>query len=233
MKYINSSILALLAVIIAVCLQGCVGPEADKGVAYVKQEGTTLVISSKPGSGKVDIDSTTFDEWRSNITKVIIEDDIAPIHTNFWFHGMSNLTTIEGLEKLDMSHVTGMDGMFEGCRSLQTLDGISAWDTSSVIQMSNVFNGCKSLTVLDLSGWDVSNVESISHMFALSGLTEVKGMESWDVAKVRTAVGLFSGCTNLQSVGDLNQWEFAEGYMTYNAFYNCTALLHNPPYWAE
>ena len=233
MKYINSSILVLLAVIIAVCLQGCVEPEADKGVAYVKQEGTTLVISSKPGSGKVDIDSTTFDEWRSDITKVIIEDDIAPIYTSNWFAGMSNLTTIEGLENLDMSHVTDMQGMFDGCRSLQTLDGISAWDTSSVTQMGRVFNGCKSLTVLDLSGWDVSNVRNISFMFANSGLTEVKGMGSWDVAKVRCADGLFRQCTNLQSVGDLNQWEFPEDYQAYFAFYNCTALLHNPPYWAE
>ena len=233
MKYLKASILALLAVMIAVCLQGCAEPDNDMGTAYAKLDGTTLVISGKPGFGKVVLKSAYYKEWRDDITKVIIEDEIAPTYTIKWFAGMSNLTTIEGLEHLDVSHVTSMYSMFKGCKSLQSLDGISAWDTSSVTQMGRMFYGCQSLTSLDLGGWDVSNVRDMSLMFAFSGLTEVKGLENWNVAKVRSADQLFMGCKNLQNVGDLNHWEFPKDYQAYSAFDNCTALLHAPPHWAD
>lgn len=207
--------------------------DADEGEAYARLEGTTLIVTSRPGFGKEYLQGNTFEEQRSSITKVVIQDEIAPTHIYSWFSGMTNLRTIEGLEKLDMSRVTYIQNMFLNCESLQNLDGISDWDTSSVEYIQYMFAGCKSLTKLDLSNWDVSNVESMNCMFSNSGLVEVKGMDNWNVAKLESASQLFYGCKNLQRVGDLNQWKVSDHFSAYSAFKGCTSLLTLPPYWAE
>lgn len=235
------AVLSIMAVTVAVNMAG--NPDylyellwnfdADEGEAYARLEGTTLVVTSRPGFGKVILGSTDMEEWKSSITKVVIEDEFAPLFTSYWFEGMSELETVEGLEKLDMSRVLYTSAMFRFCENLRELNGISNWDTSSAIGMAEMFWGCKSLTALDLSAWDVSNVTTMGHMFADSGLVEVKGLENWNVAELRSVSGLFKNCKSLQNVGDLNKWNVADCCHAFDAFDGCTSLLTLPPYWAE
>lgn len=101
------------------------------------------------------------------IRKVVINpsfSDYRPTSTSRWFRRLTNLTTIEGLEHLNTSEVTEMEGMFEKCYAITTLD-LSNFDTSKVENMSGMFRLCKSLTNLDVSSFDVSAVEDMTFMF--------------------------------------------------------------------
>ena len=107
-------------------------------------------------------------KWKDEaIRKVVINpsfSDYRPTSTSRWFYRLTNLTTIEGLEHLNTSEVTEMEGMFEKCDAITTLD-LSNFDTSKVENMSGMFRLCKSLTNLDVSSFDVSAVEDMTFMF--------------------------------------------------------------------
>ena len=109
-------------------------------------------------------------KWKDEaIRKVVINpsfSDYRPTSTSRWFYRLTNLTTIEGLEHLNTSEVTEMEGMFEKCYAITTLD-LSNFDTSKVENMSEMFSFCKSLTTLDLSNFDTSKVENMSGVFRL------------------------------------------------------------------
>lgn len=75
-------------------------------------------------------------------------------NSSFLFGGLSNLQTIEGLDKLDTQSVTNMTQMFGGCSSLTALD-LSGFDFSNVASAYAMFGDCSSLRNLDLSSWHV------------------------------------------------------------------------------
>ena len=80
------------------------------------------------------------------------------------FRSFTAATSISGLNLLDTSNVTNMNGMFMYCRALTSLD-LSKFDTSNVTSMSSMFNGCYALTSLDLSKFDTSKVTNMTSMF--------------------------------------------------------------------
>lgn len=75
-------------------------------------------------------------------------------NSSFLFSGLSNLQTIEGLDKFDTQSVTNMTQMFGGCSSLTALD-LSGFDFSNVASAYAMFGDCSSLRNLDLSSWHV------------------------------------------------------------------------------
>ena len=93
--------------------------------------------------------------------------------TAFWFAGITHLETFIGLENLNTSNVTSMNGMFWQCSALTTLN-ISSFITQSVTNMANMFAGCSHLTTIRVgSGWSTSNVSNSSEMF--EGCTSLVG----------------------------------------------------------
>lgn len=60
-------------------------------------------------------------ERTTPITTVLILETLAPDSTRSWFSGMTELTEVEGLEKLDVQFVTDMTDMFRDCDLLQEL----------------------------------------------------------------------------------------------------------------
>ncbi|MGN0709397.1 MAG: BspA family leucine-rich repeat surface protein [Anaerovoracaceae bacterium] len=184
----------------------------------------------------------------TTITSVKFTDTIRPLSTYSWFSRMKQLTSIEGLEKLDTSSVTymlrmfsdsssltsldlssfdtskvtDMEYMFSGCTDLTSLD-LSSFDTSKVRNMTSMFSGCSSLTSLDLSGFDTSEAASMGAMFAYcSSLTDLD-LSSFDTRKVIGMWSMFYGCSSLTSL-DLSSFDTSRvtgmGYM----FSGCSAL---------
>lgn len=85
--------------------------------------------------------------------------------TAYWFAGMTNLETFIGLEYLNTSNVTAMNGMFWVCSALTSLD-LSNFNTQNVSNMSNMFTRCSRLATIKVgNGWSTSNVSSSSEMF--------------------------------------------------------------------
>ena len=85
-----------------------------------------------------------------SLTTVIIEGDLYPTSTRFWFDECQNLQAILNTDKLHTNYDTDMCSMFQNCINLTQLD-VSGFDTSQVTDMSGMFEGCENLTQLDVS----------------------------------------------------------------------------------
>ena len=97
--------------------------------------------------------------------------------TNMSYMFFNNSSISSDISKLDTSHVTHMNYLFN-CSSLISLSDISNWNTSNVTNMNGMFNYCcKLLSLPDISKWDTSNVTNMSAMFcscsSLSSLPDI------------------------------------------------------------
>lgn len=143
--------------------------------------------------------------WSSSNTEVNTVEfapsfaEVSPTSTYRWFYGMTNLTEIKGLEYLNTSNVTTMEGMFYNCSQLTSLD-LDKFNTSNVTTMNYMFNGCSSLETLDVSKFNTSNVTTMNSMFSgCSGLTSLD-ISSFDMSNVTSANYLLSNCNGLKSL---------------------------------
>ena len=113
---------------------------------------------------------------RASVTRVVFHSTFAYAHPTScyaWFSGMSNLTTVTGIENLKTDDVVYMTGMFDGCSGLLSLD-LSSFNTAKVKQMNNMFRGCSQLTGLDVSNVTFNEeVQSNQFLNGCSNLQEL------------------------------------------------------------
>ena len=113
-----------------------------------------------------------------NVTNVIVEDEIKPQYTAYWFNGVGfNSTTINyDLSKLNTSKVTNMYQMFAytGYNTEEFELDLSNFDTSNVYNMSYMFNNCRNLETIFVSNkFKTDKVNNSSYMF--TGATKIIG----------------------------------------------------------
>ena len=118
-------------------------------------------------------------DQRAGITSVVFDPSFAdarPTNCYAWFRGMTNLTSITGLEYLNTSQVTNMAMMFDSCNGLTMLD-LSGFNTANVTNMSSMFYNCYRMTTIIVGdGWSTGAVTNSSQMFlACSKLAGGKG----------------------------------------------------------
>lgn len=171
--------------------------------------------------------------YKSQATSIEIvgEDKIYLRDGTSLFNGLSSVKKINGIEKLDTSHITGiatsantkgMVQMFYGMNALEELD-ISGFNTSSVTSMSRMFEGCSSLKTLDVTGLDTSNVTKLSHMFKdCSSLTELD-VTGFDTSNVTEIEGMFTGCRSLTELG-VSDWDLSGVHSINELFLSCANL---------
>lgn len=134
-----------------------------------------------------------------NIKKVVFDSSfsaVRPTSTFRWFDGMSNLSSIDGIEYLNTSEVTDMYKMFHGCTSLTNL-GLSHFNTKNVKRMTYMFYWCRNLEYLDVSNFNTANVTNMSYMF--NGCERLSNLDisSFNTAKVKYIQNMLSGCSHL------------------------------------
>ena len=131
--------------------------------------------------------------------------DARPKSTAYWFGEINmeggttnnNILSIEGIQYLNTSEVTCMQGMFASFKYMDNIN-VSDFDTSNVTDMSYMFWDCKNLKVIDLGGWDTSNVVYMDEMFyGCSSLSTVYVSNGWKTNNVDQSQAMFSFCTNL------------------------------------
>lgn len=133
------------------------------------------------------------------ITKVVFDESFSkvfPSTTETWFMNMKNLNRIVGIENLNTSEVTSMNGMFAGCASLESVN-LSHFSTGKVTDMGNMFYGCSSLKSIDAGKFSTS---SLTHAYQM-----------------------FEGCTSLTRA-DIRNFSFNGNGSVWRMFYGCTAL---------
>jgi surface protein len=142
---------------------------------------------------------------KKGIKHIVFEESIIADSTSpYLFSDLVYLETIKGIEKLDVSNVTNMNGMFNEASSLTSLD-LSNWDTSRVTDMTSMFKGTSSLNSLDISTWDTNQVTNMSYMFKGTSSLNSLDISTWDISQVTNMYAMFSGAENLKSL-NLNDW---------------------------
>jgi len=170
-------------------------------------------------------DISYFYERETNTAYVACESGRLEVNpsASYLFSDFAHLKDIEGLERLDMSQVTDMRGLFDGCESLESLD-LSSWDVSHACNIGQMFRDCISLTELNISGWDTGSVFSMRSLFSdCAKLTKIKGIENLDTSCVQDMGYLFNGCRSLDGL-DISKWDTSRVSDMRDMFNDCYAL---------
>ena len=107
-------------------------------------------------------------------------------------YGLTNLSSVEGLDNLVTDYVEDMSGMFNSCSRLESLD-LSSFNTANVTNMSNMFYECSSLTELNLNSFNTGKVTNMSYMFNCPSLTELD-LSKFNTDKVTDMSRMFQVC---------------------------------------
>ena len=146
------------------------------------------------------------------------------------FQNCPNLTTIVGIEDLDISNCTITDNMFSNCRNLASLD-LSSWDTSKVTSMASMFNNCRNLASLDLSSWDTSKVTNMNSTFSgCSSLVELN-LTGWNTSSLSAMTAMFNGCSNLQKILGIEHFNISQVTDLGSVFNGCGITSINLDSW--
>lgn len=144
--------------------------------------------------------------YTDRITKISITGPVT-IKENMTglFSGLPNLTSIDGLNELNVSDVTNMSDLFMDDSSLTTLD-VSSFDTSKVRNMDSMFQGMTALTSLNLGNLATENVVNMRGMFETDPSLTTLDVSSFDTSQVENMGGMFSGDRKLLAL-DLSNFK--------------------------
>lgn len=139
------------------------------------------------------------------IKKIVIEPSFAdarPTNCSYWFSDCNKVNEIEGIEYLNTSEVTSMEGMFSGCIRLKKLN-VSKFNTEKVTTFVSMFGHCYSLSSLDVSSFNTENATNMSHMFSCLGLTSLD-LSNFNTSNVTDMTYMFDQCRKLTSLNISN-----------------------------
>ena len=164
---------------------------------------------------------------KKEITKVVFDpsfSNVTPYSTEAWFYNMSELTTIEGIENLNLSKAISTASTFELCNNLSNLN-LSSFNTANVKDMSSMFSGCSSLIDLDISSFNTANVKDMRFMF--SGCNNLTNLDvsKFNTANVTDMNHMFCGCNKLTSL-DVSKFNTANVTDMNSMFSGCSSLTN-------
>lgn len=169
----------------------------ETGAAYVAQDSPQHCIGTVP------------------VTRVVIPEALPNANPAYWFSGLADVVSVEGLENIDTATAYSLDYMFYNCKSLQRVEGIAHWDVTNVTTVNYTFCGCESLVyVEDLSSWRPNMMLQMQSMFeGCRMLGSVSGFASWDLSQTTDMCHMFRSCSALTYVGGLENLGNAYGAM--------------------
>ncbi|MBR1453579.1 MAG: BspA family leucine-rich repeat surface protein, partial [Lachnospiraceae bacterium] len=116
------------------------------------------------------------------------------------FEGLTELTSIDGLDKINMGDVTSMKSMFKDDTKLTTIGGLNSFNTAKVTDMSSMFENCESLSSIEVHDFNTSNVTNTSSMFKNAKALSTLNLKKWNVGKLTSANEMFNGATALTRI---------------------------------
>lgn len=169
------------------------------------------------------------EEYATNIN--IIDTGIKPNSISGWFSCFSELTSVTGMQKLDLSECSDMYYLFFHDQKLETID-LSNLVCPNVTSVGGIFEQCIGLRnadmsnfyipkasdlwfifyqtkipSIDLSTWTIGRVTSMKSCFAgNSELNEIKLPIGFSFATIYNAICMFDGCISLTL--DCSSWDF-------------------------
>ena len=193
------------------------------------------------------------EDYVTNIN--IIDTGIKPINISGWFSCFSELTSVIGMQNLDLSRCVEMIYTFFHDQKLETID-LSNLVCPNVMSIGGIFEQCTGLRnadmtnlyipkandfwfvfyntkipSIDLSTWTVGQPTSTKSMFAGNRyLTEIKLPSGLSFATVHDAIRMFDGCTSLTL--DCSAWDFPQNAL-HDGFNSRAPNVIAPTVWSD
>lgn len=141
------------------------------------------------------------------------------------FRNCEHLTTIIGLEDLDVSNVTTFHRMFYGCYFMQSIN-ISNWNTEHVNITSGMFEKCWRLTnIQGIEHLNMRHVVDTTEMF--KECWEIKSLQlTWQTDSFHKIGHMFWQCFELSRIDGINQWNVENVEFMNDMFYECESLVY-------
>ncbi|HFM7311407.1 TPA: BspA family leucine-rich repeat surface protein [Enterococcus faecium] len=158
------------------------------GMKWVLYEDGLLEL----GGGSWSSVNAPWERYKEQIFKVKIIEKINPdtsIGFSRMFAGLSNATSIIGLELLNTESSVSLSRMFYDCNNLEEID-VSSFDTRNTGNFSSMFTRCSKVKVLDMSRFDTSKATTFEAMFSAC-----HSLASLDVSSFNTG-----NCTNFKQM---------------------------------
>lgn len=121
---------------------------------------------------------------------------------SFFLYNNKKITSLVGLEDLNVSNVENMASMFQNCTLLKTLN-ITNWDTKNVKDMNNFISSVSASspnnisTIIGIENMNVENVINSSNMFSGCRYLDISDLSKLKPKNVENISNMFSGCWNV------------------------------------
>ena len=128
------------------------------------------------------------------------------------------------LTDLDISELDDLCDIFDRLNKVEVIN-IYGWNTSNVITMEDMFCFCGKLkNIIGIENLDVSNVEYANNMFyECKNLVELD-LTNWNPVSLQDAYEMFSGCSNLKIIKNIENWQLPNIKDISYMFYKCAKL---------
>ena len=162
--------------------------------------------------------------YAKSVTTIDFEGDVRPTSLLGWFANLSNLTSIQNMNKhLDTSRCQNMRGAFYNCASLKSID-TSGFYTTNVTNISQMFYGCTSLEVFTPKIFEMQSVTECTQMFAgCTNILRVAISSHSQTTNLQSMAKMFQNCSSLVQV-NLSSFDTKAADAT-DAFSGCTSLV--------
>ena len=157
------------------------------------------------------------------INKKIKVETLIQLKSIIWERYHNNNSFID-LTDIDISELDDLSGVFARLNKVEVID-ISGWDTSNVTFMEEMFRKCSKLkNIIGIENLDVSRSEDVSYMFyGGENLVELD-LTNWNPILLNSAWNMFSYCSNLKIIKNIENWQLPNIQDVSYMFYECTKL---------
>ena len=128
------------------------------------------------------------------------------------------------LTDIDISELDNLSGILGILNHVEVVD-ISGWDTSNVITMDCMFIQCKKLKkIIGIENLDVSKLRCANCMFSYCEKLVELDLTNWNPISLENTYDMFSCCSNLKMIKNIENWQLPNIKNVYYMFYNCAKL---------
>ena len=167
------------------------------------------------------------EEYVTNIN--IIDTGIKPINISGWFSCFSELTSVMGMQNLDLSRCVGMVYTFFHDQKLETIN-LSNLTCPNVMSIGGIFEQCTGLRNADMTNLYIPKANGLWFVFFHTKIPSID-LSTWTVGQVTSMKSCFASNSELKEIKLPIGFSFSTVHDAWSMFYNCPSLMLDCSSW--
>ena len=164
------------------------------------------------------------DEEKRSVRTIEYKDVFRPKYLTSYFKGFTGLVSAD-LSNIDTSALVSTEQLFFNCPKLETVTGLSDWNVRNIESMKDMFRADDSLSDIgELSRWEFNGCKLDGMFYGCKNLPTVGNVAGWNMRNVSSIRELFAGCETLESIDSLAGWSTSNITDMFGAFKACYKL---------